>query len=200
MTTAAVPAPAPRLPVLADLVPGARVRDVALVTGAALFTALLAQIAVPVPGSPVPITGQTLAVVLTAAALGPARGLAGQALYLLLGGVGLPFYAEASGGIEHVAGATGGYLVGFLPAALLIGLAARHGQDRRLTRALPLFVAGQAVIFAIGVPWLAVVADLSPSEALEKGFYPFIVGGLVKAAIAGLLLPGAWRALGRREG
>jgi biotin transport system substrate-specific component len=195
VTTAALPARS----VLADLVPGARVRDAGLVAGAALFTALLAQVAVPVPGSPVPITGQTLAVVLTAAALGPARGVAGQALYLLLGAIGLPFYSDASGGVEVLAGATGGYLVGFLPAALLIGLAAQHRQDRKVWRALPLFVAGQAVVFAIGVPWLAVVADLSAAQALEAGFYPFILGGLVKAAIAGVLLPAAWRLVGGGE-
>jgi biotin transport system substrate-specific component len=182
-----------RLPVLAEVVPGARVRDATLVSGAALLTALLAQIAVPVAGSPVPITGQTLAVVLTAAALGPARGFAGQALYLLLGAAGLPFYSDASGGFEVMVGATGGYLLGFLPAAVLIGMAARQGHDRRVSRALPMFVAGQLVIFAIGVPWLAVVADLSPAQALDAGFYPFIVGGLLKAAIAGLLLPATWK-------
>jgi len=192
-TAGAVPVHPVRLPVLADVLPGARVRDALLISGAALFTALLAQVVVPVMGSPVPITGQTLAVVLTAAALGPARGLAGQALYLLLGAVGLPFYSEASGGIEVVFGATGGYLVGFLPAALLVGLAARQGQDRRFTHALPLFIAGQLVIFAIGVPWLAVVADMSASQALDAGFYPFLVGGLVKAGLAALLLPAAWR-------
>lgn len=195
MTTAALPA----RPVLADFVPGARARDVTLIAGAALLTALLAQVAVPVPGSPVPITGQTLAVVLTAAALGPARGVLGQALYLVLGAVGLPFYSEAAGGIEVLAGATGGYLVGFLPAAYLIGLAAQRRQDRKVWRALPLFVAGQAVVFAIGVPWLAVVADLSPAQALEAGFYPFILGGFVKAAIAGLLLPAAWKAMADRD-
>jgi biotin transport system substrate-specific component len=189
VTTAALPA----RPVLADFVPGARVRDAGLIAGAALFTALLAQAVVPVPGSPVPITGQTLAVVLSAAVLGPGRGVAAMGLYLVLGAVGLPFYSEASGGVEVLAGATGGYLVGFLPAALLIGLAAQHRQDRKVWRALVLFVAGQAVVFAIGVPWLAVVADLSPAQALEAGFYPFILGGLVKAAVAGLLLPAAWR-------
>lgn len=182
-----------RLPVLADVLPGAGVRDAALVMGSALLTALLAQVSIPVAGSPVPITGQTLAVVLTAAALGPARGVAGQTLYLALGAVGLPFYSDASGGIEVVWGATGGYLIGFLPAAYLIGLAARQGQDRRVTRALPLFALGQLVIFAVGVPWLAVVADLSPAQALDAGFYPFLVGGAVKAVLAGLLLPAAWR-------
>lgn len=192
-TAASLPARGPaRSLVLADVIPGARVRDAVLVTGAALLTALLAQIAIPVAGSPVPITGQTLAVVLTAAALGPARGFAGQALYLLLGAVGLPFYSDAGSGFDVVFGATGGYIIGFLPAAFLIGLAARQGQDRRITRALPLFALGQLVIFAIGVPWLAVVADLSPSAAIAAGFTPFIVGGLVKAAIAGVALPGAW--------
>ena len=195
MSSSALPAPVHlRRPlVLADLVPGARVRDAALVTGAALFTALLAQVTLPVPGSPVPITGQTLAVVLTAAALGPFRGLAGQALYVLLGAVGLPFYSEASSGWEVVTGATGGYLLGFLPAAFLIGLAARHRADRELWKALPLFLAGQAVVFAIGVPWLAVVADLDAAAALQAGFYPFIAGGIVKALVAGAVMTGAWR-------
>lgn len=192
MATAA-PLPTIRPLVLADVVPGARVRDAVLVVSAALLTAVLAQVAIPVPGSPVPITGQTLAVVLTAAALGPHRGVAGQALYLTLGAVGLPFYSDASGGLEVLAGATGGYLLGFLPAAYLIGHAARHGLDRAAWKALPLFVAGQAVVFAIGVPWLAFAAGLTASQALQAGFYPFILGGLVKAAIAGLLMPGAWR-------
>jgi len=190
----ATPMPA-RLPVLADVIPGARVRDAALVTGAALFTALLAQVSIPVAGSPVPITGQTLAVVLTAAALGPYRGLAGQGLYLLLGAIGLPFYSDAASGFDVVFGATGGYIIGFLPAAYLIGLAARQGQDRRITRALPLFALGQLVIFAVGVPWLAVAADMSAAQAIDAGFTPFIVGGIVKAALAGVLLPGAWLAV-----
>jgi biotin transport system substrate-specific component len=192
-TAASLPARGPaRTLVLADVLPGARVRDAALVTGAALLTALLAQVSIPVAGSPVPITGQTLAVVLTAAALGPARGLAGQGLYLLLGAFGLPFYADASSGFQVLTGATGGYLIGFLPAAYLIGLAARQGQDRRITRALPLFALGQLVIFAVGVPWLAVVANLDAAEAISEGFTPFIVGGIVKAVIAGIALPGAW--------
>lgn len=183
--------------VLADLIPGARVRDAALVLTAALFTALLAQVEVPVPGSPVPISGQTLGVVLTAAALGPVRGAAGQALYVLLGAVGLPFYAGGDAGFSHLAGATGGYLFGFIIAGYLVGLAARHGLDRAPWKALPLFLAGQAVIFALGVPWLAAVADLSATDALDQGLYPFIVGGLVKAAIAGAVMAGAWRLIHR---
>lgn len=196
----------PRLPVLADLVAGARVpasssaiRNAVLILGAALLTAGLAQVAVPVPGSPVPITGQTLAVVLTAAALGPWRGVAGQGLYLVLGGLGLPFYSDGGSGVQVVLGATGGYLIGFLPAAALIGAAARRGRDRHIASATLLFVAGQAVIFAFGVPWLAVVAHLDAAQAIAAGLTPFIVGGLVKAVIAGVLLPGGWRLVRHRD-
>ena len=193
MATASSPAFAPRPIVLADLVPATRSRDIALVAGGVLFTALLAQVAIPVPGSPVPITGQTLAVVLTAAALGPVRGVSVQVLYMMAALVGLPFYSEASGGYDVVFGATGGYVVGFIPAAYLIGLAARRGADRSPWTALPLFVAGQAVIFAVGVPWLALAADLTAGQALDAGFTPFIVGGLVKAAVAAVVLGGAWK-------
>jgi biotin transport system substrate-specific component len=183
--------------VLADLVPAVRARNVALVTAGVLFMALLAQVAVPVPGSPVPITGQTLGVVLTAAALGPVRGTLVQVFYILAGAVGLPFYSEATHGVEVVMGATGGYLVGFIPAAYLIGLAARRGRDRNFLTALPLFIAGQAVIFAVGVPWLAVTTGMNASQALDAGFYPFIVGGLVKAVIAAAVLGGAWAVVRR---
>ncbi|HJX43024.1 MAG TPA: biotin transporter BioY [Geodermatophilus sp.] len=193
MATASVPAFPTRPFVLADLVPAVRARNVVLVAMGVLFTALLAQVSVPVPGSPVPVTGQTLAVVLTAASLGPVRGVAVQAVYILAALVGLPFYSEASGGWDVVVGATGGYVFGFIPAAFLIGLAARHGADRRFRTSVPLFVAGQAVVFAIGVPWLALATGMSAAQALEAGFYPFILGGLVKAAVAAAVLGGAWR-------
>lgn len=195
-----------RMPVLADLVAGIRAptptvaaRNAVLVLGGALLTALLAQVSLPVPGSPVPITGQTLAVVLTAASLGPWRGVAGQGLYLLLGVIGLPFYSDGSSGVHVLAGATGGYLLGFLPAAVLIGAAARRGRDRHIASATALFIAGQGVIFAVGVPWLAVVAHLDTQQAIAAGLTPFLVGGLVKAGIAGLLLPGSWRLVNHRD-
>jgi biotin transport system substrate-specific component len=193
LATASVPAFPTRPLVLADLVPAVRARNVVLVAMGVLFTALLAQVSVPVPGSPVPVTGQTLAVVLTAASLGPVRGVAVQAVYILAALVGLPFYSEASGGWDVVVGATGGYVFGFIPAAFLIGLAARHGADRRFRTSVPLFVAGQAVVFAIGVPWLALATGMSAAQALDAGFYPFILGGLVKAAVAAAVLGGAWR-------
>jgi biotin transport system substrate-specific component len=147
----------------------------------------------------VPITGQTLAVVLTAAALGPARGVSVQVLYMAAALVGLPFYSDASGGFDVVFGATGGYVVGFIPAAYLIGLAARHGADRKVWKSLPLFLAGQAVIFAVGVPWLALSLGLSTTAALEAGFYPFILGGVVKAAVASAVLGTAWALTRRRD-
>jgi biotin transport system substrate-specific component len=200
VATAANPALPSRPLVLADLVPAVRARDAGLVALGVLFTALLAQVAVPVPGSPVPITGQTLAVVLTAAALGPVRGTLTQVFYIAAGLVGLPFYSEASSGIDVVFGATGGYLIGFIPAAYLIGLAARRGADRNFLKAAPLFVAGQAVIFAVGVPWLAVTTGMTASQALDAGFYPFIVGGIVKAVIAAAVLGGAWAVVRRRRG
>jgi biotin transport system substrate-specific component len=199
LATASVPAFPARPLVLADLVPAVRARDAVLVTLGVLFTALLAQVSVPVYGSPVPVTGQTLAVVLTAASLGPVRGIAVQVVYILAALVGLPFYSEASGGWDVVVGATGGYVFGFIPAAFLIGLAARHGADRRFLTSVPLFVAGQAVVFAVGVPWLALSTGMTAGQALEAGFYPFILGGLVKAAVAAAVLGGAWRLARRRN-
>jgi len=188
----------PRRAVLADALPRSRARDVVLVFGAALFTALCAQFEIPVPGSPVPVSGQTFAIILGAAALGAHRGTLAMALYVLLGAVGLPFYSGGDGGVQHLWGATGGYIFGFIVAAWVVGKLAERGQDRTFLRAAPAFAAGQLVIFGLGVPWLAVSADLSASEAIAAGFTPFIVGGIVKAALAGALLPSAWRLVGRR--
>jgi len=190
---------APRL-VLADVLPRSRARDVALVLGAALLTAACAQVVFPVPGSPVPVTGQTFAVVLTAAALGARRGAAGQLLYLGLGLVGLPFYSEGSSGPDVVFGATGGYLVGFVVAGWLVGALAERRLDRSLRTALPVFLAGQLAIFGLGVPWLALSAELSPLQALELGFFPFIVGGIAKGLAAAALLPAAHRLVGTDRG
>ena len=179
--------------VLADLLDRTRVRDVALVVAAALFTAACAQISINVPGSPVPVTGQTFAVLLTGAALGANRGAAGQILYVGLGLVGLPFYADAESGAHVVWGATGGYLVAFPLSAWIVGKAAEMRYDRNLLKALPVFAFGSLVVFLVGVPWLAVSADISLQKAIELGFTPFILGGIVKAALAAGLLPSAWR-------
>ncbi|WP_238540072.1 biotin transporter BioY [Corallococcus macrosporus] len=183
----------PRPHVLAEGLARSRAHEGVLVLGGALLTAGLAQVSLSVPGSPVPITGQSLGVILTAAALGPMRGLAAQCLYLLLGAVGLPVFAEGASGVGRLLGATGGYLVGFVPAAFVVGLAARRGLDRRCWTALPLFLVGQLVVFAVGLPWLALAARLGIAKAISVGFTPFLPGGLLKAIIAAVLLPLAWR-------
>lgn len=193
-STAPLPRPGE---VLADLLPASRVREVALVAAGVAVMALLAQVVVPVPGSPVPITGQTLGLVLVATTLGPARSVTVMGLYVAAALVGLPFYSEAGGGYEVVVGATGGYVLGFLPAAYLIGRAARLGADRHFVKALPLFVAGQLVVFAVGVPWLALTTGMDAAAAVAAGFTPFLLGGAVKALVAAAVVPGIWRALGR---
>jgi biotin transport system substrate-specific component len=183
--------------VLADVLPQARLRDVALVVGGALLTAACAQISIPMPGDPVPITGQTFAVLLCGAGLGATRGTAAMALYWVLGLVGLPFYADASGGIHAAFGATGGYLVGFMVSAYVVGRLAEQRADRSPWKALPLFTIGSLIVFAFGVPWLAINQDLSVAKAIEFGFTPFIPGGIVKALAAAALLPAAWKLVGR---
>jgi biotin transport system substrate-specific component len=196
MTSPAFALPAPRA-VLADAIPGARTRDAALILGGALLTALGAQVAIDVPPSPVPITGQTLAVVLAGAALGSRRGAASQLLYLGLG-LFLPVYSEGNQGFDVIWGATGGYIVGFILAAYIVGSLAEHGADRRPLLAFAAFAAGQLTIFAIGVPWLKVATDMSWGDAIHNGFTIFIVGGIVKALLAGAAMPTAWRLLKRR--
>ena len=194
-----VHAPAVAQPlVLADFVPNARLRDAALIVGGALLTAACAQILIPVPGDPVPITGQTFAVMVCGAGLGAVRGSAAMALYWLLGLIGLPFYADGAGGVHAAFGATGGYLIGFMLAAYLVGRLAEARLDREPWKAFPLFAVGQLVIFAIGVPWLAVNRDLALGDAIALGFTPFLLGGVVKAVAAAALLSSAWRLVGGR--
>lgn len=165
----------------------------ALVTGFALFTALMAQISIPLGFTPVPITGQTLAVLLSGAALGSRLGPLSQAVYWAMGAVGLPFYAEAQGGWDVATGATAGYLVGFVVAAWVVGRLAERRQDRDVWTAIPAFLFGSVIIYLFGVPWLARIVDVSWSRAAELGCYPFIVGDLIKVAVAGVLLPASWR-------
>lgn len=180
-------------PVLADLVPGERVRDAALVLAVVGLTALSAQVVIPLPFTPVPISGQTFAVLLGAAAVGPARGAVAQLLYLLLGAVGLPFYAEGASGLTALTGATGGYLAGFVVANLVVGLCARRGWDRSPLGVLGAFALGNLVIYILGVTWLSYVAELGPAAAIDAGLTPFLVGDVLKALAAAGLLPLAWR-------
>jgi len=180
-----------RRAVLADVIPGARVRDAVLVVSGALLTALFAQISIHVPGSPVPITGQTLAVGLVGATLGMRRGMASLALYAVLG-LFLPFYADGESGWSVVWGASGGYIIGFIFAAGFIGWMAEHGADRNVLLAFLAFVGGQLLIFAFGLAGLKIAVGESWSWTIHNGFTIFIFGGLVKAAIGAVVLPSAW--------
>lgn len=173
--------------------PGARVRSVALVIGAALLTAASAQLVIPLWFSPVPISGQTFAVLLTAAALGPLRAVAAQGLYLGLGAVGLPFFAGGESGVQVFAGSTGGYLVGFVVAAWVVGALARRGLDRTPHGTFVAFAAGSLVIYAFGLAWLAVVTGGTLGQVLAWGLTPFLIGDALKALLAAGLLPIAWR-------
>ncbi|MBN9607017.1 MAG: biotin transporter BioY [Actinomycetales bacterium] len=185
-----------RVVLIDRLIPRSHVVDVVLITGGALLTAALAQISIPL--WPVPITGQTLAVLLVGASLGAARGGASLALYALLGFIGLPFYAPQSDGthltgLAAVAAPSFGYILGFIPAAALVGWLSSRAWDRRFLKALATFAGGSLVVFAVGLPWLAAVLGLTdPLTVLEAGFLPFVVGGIIKALIAAALLPAAW--------
>jgi biotin transport system substrate-specific component len=188
----------PRRAVLADVLPGERVRDVVLVISGALLTALFAQISIKVAGSPVPITGQTLAVGLVGATLGARRGASSLALYALLG-LFLPFYADGDSGWDVIWGASGGYIVGFIFAAGIIGWFAEHGADRNVILAFLAFVLGQLVIFAFGLVGLKIAVGETWGWTIHNGFTIFIFGGLVKAAIGGIALPSAWALVRRFE-
>ncbi|VAV92207.1 Substrate-specific component BioY of biotin ECF transporter [hydrothermal vent metagenome] len=177
--------------------PRSKAITAALVFGFALFTAAMAQFVIPLGFTPVPITGQTLAVLLAGGVLGANAGAASQALYVVMGAVGLPFFADAKGGWTVATGSTAGYLVGFVVAAWLVGRLAERDQDRSVGTALGAFLLGSVTIYLFGVPWLANVIGANWNRAAELGAYPFIAGDLVKVAIAGSLLPMAWRLVDR---
>ncbi len=172
--------------------------SVLLVAAAAGLTAIAAQWRIILPFTPVPITGQTFAVLLTGAALGWKLGAAGQLLYVAVGVLGAPIFADGLGGVEVIQGATGGYLVGFIFAAGLVGWMAAHRQDRTFATMFTAFIAGTALIYAFGVIGLMMATGWPLGEAVEKGVVPFLLGDLIKATAAGLILPGAWRLLGDR--
>lgn len=195
-TAPASVAAAPRRAVLADLVPGALARDVALVAGGAAVTGLAAQVAIPIPGTPVPVTGQTCAVLLTAAALGWRRAGASMLLYLLAGLAGVPWFTGADAGW----GATGGYIVGFIFAAALVGALAGHGGDRTPARTAGTMVLGNLTIYAFGVPVLMAATGSGLGSALGEGVLPFLIGDGLKVILAAGLLPGTWMLVRRFRG
>jgi biotin transport system substrate-specific component len=186
----------------------ARIRHLALIGVGAAFIALTANIAVALPGNPIPITGQTLSVLVVGGALGMRRGAMSVALYLLIG-LFLPVYASQQHGLGTIVsfdsagmvlGARGGYLVSFLLAGAVVGWLAEMGWDRHIRGAIAAMLIGEVVIYAIGVPWLALATHQNLQWAVDKGFLPFILGDAIKLAIAAGIFPMAWWLVGRRAG
>lgn len=177
--------------------------DAGLVILGSLVVALLAQVSIRLQF--VPITGQTLGVLLVGAALGARRGGAAIALYLAQGAAGLAVFAEGKAGVEYLVlrdplHATGGYLWGFLVAALVVGFLADRGWDRHPASAIGAMFLGNVAIYVVGLPWLAAAIGTSVEEALPFGLYPFVIGDTIKLLLAAAALPAAWRIVGARGG
>jgi biotin transport system substrate-specific component len=175
-----------------------RVRDAVLVLGGALFTALCAQVVIPLGFTPVPLTGQTFAVLTVGGVLGARRAMASQALYWALGAVGLPFYASATGGWERATGATFGYFVGFVLAAGVAGWYGDRRQDRNYVMSVSGLVLASTVIYASGALWLSHSLNIPLAQgkgnAIELGVSPFLVGDFIKIALAAAIAPLGWAA------
>ena len=167
-------------------------RDLTLIVLGALFVAALAQVKIPLPFTPIPLTGQTFAVLLIAATLGSKRGAVTMAFYVALGAFGLPVFAGGASGMAYLSGATLGYLIGFALAAYVVGLLAERGLERSVRTSLIPFLIGTVIIYACGVAWLTIVLG-SFSKAVAAGFTPFVIGDAIKLVAASLALPAAWK-------
>jgi biotin transport system substrate-specific component len=168
--------------------------DTLLVLAGTAIVSIAAQISISLPFTPVPVTGQTFAVLLVGASLGAVRGTSSLLLYLLLGIAGAPIYADHKHGWDVIVSASGGYIVGFVIAAALTGyLAERRHWDRKFSSAVSAMLTGNVIIYLVGLPWLAVVLNTNLEKTLEYGLYPFVPGDVFKLYIAAALLPGAWR-------
>lgn len=176
----------------------ARVRDAVLVLGGALFTALCAQVVIHLGFTPVPLTGQTFAVLTVGGVLGARRAMASQALYWALGAIGLPFYASATGGWERATGATFGYFVGFVIAAGVVGWYGDRRQDRNYVMSVSSLVLASAIIYICGAVWLSYSLNIPLTQgegnAIELGVTPFLVGDVIKVALAAAIAPLGWAA------
>ena len=170
--------------------------DLTLIIGGTLLVALSARVAFPLPFSPVPVTAQTLAVLLVGALLGSVRGGISMLLYLAQGMAGLPVFAAGGAGVAYFLGPTGGYLLGFVAGAALTGLLAERGWDRRIGTTMAAMLLGTAAIYAAGLAWLALFTGAD--NVLAAGLYPFIPGAVVKIVAAALLLPLGWKFVGPR--
>jgi biotin transport system substrate-specific component len=186
-----------------------RTRHIALIAAGALLIYLSALVSIHLPNNPVPITGQTFGVLLVGGALGFRRGFLAVALYLAIGVIGYPAFAEHKGGLSIIAsvqagqlvlGATGGYLIGFLLAGSLVGRLAELGWDRHIGGALGAMFLGNVLVYVVGVPWLMAAAHMDLATGIAKGLTPFLAGDLVKLALAAGVFPFAWWVVGRRPG
>lgn len=189
--------------IFVDALPAGRLKahtwlyDSSLVLGGSLFLALSAQIAIPLPFSPVPITGQTFAVLVIGMLFGRWRGATAVLAYLAEGCAGLPVFAEGKAGLAVLLGPTGGYLASFVPAAFLAGYLAERGWDRKISTTFLAMILGNIIIFGLGAAWLS--KFVGANNALSMGVYPFLAGDVVKIGLATVALPGAWKLLGKRE-
>jgi biotin transport system substrate-specific component len=175
-----------------------RLRDAVLVIAGGLLVAMFAQVRIPLPFTPVPLTGQTFAVLLVGAALGSKRGSASLLLYLAMGALGLPFFAGGAGGLAYLSGPTLGYLAGFVAAAYVIGLLCERGLERSVRTSVVPFLAGTLVIYLFGVAWLSIVMG-SFARAVAAGLLPFLAGDALKLVAAAVTLPAAWHGVGQRS-
>ncbi|MEZ7822486.1 MAG: biotin transporter BioY [Candidatus Nanopelagicales bacterium] len=186
----ALASPAPR--VLADYAARTALAQIVLVFSGAAFVGIAAQIAIPLPFTPVPLTLQTFAVLLAGAALGSLRGVASMGLYALMGVVGVPWFAEGSSGFST---ASFGYILGFILAAFIVGRLAERGASTTPIHSAALMVIGNLAIYAVGVTWLKFAIDSSWATALSLGVVPFLIGDAIKIALAAGLLPLSWKGL-----
>ena len=170
-----------------------------LVVSGVLGLAALAQIALPVPGSPVPVTGQTLGVLILGTTYGSTLGFTTFAVYMLAGIAGAPVFANGGQGLDRIIGATGGYIIGMLVATFVLGQFARVRLDQKFLTALPSMLIGTVITFSFGVVWLHQYTGQSWSWTFSAGLTPFIVGEALKIAIAGTSLPAIWRVVNRKN-
>ena len=169
------------------------------IVGGTLFIAALAQIAIPVPGSPVPVTGQTLAVYLIGTTYGARLGFATFATYLLAGIAGAPVFAPAATvGLARLTGATGGYLIGMLIAVLVLGALADRKADQKFKTSFPALIFGSVIVFTFGLIWLNVSLNLTWAQTISAGLTPFIFGEVIKIAITATSLPLIWRRISKK--